>query len=95
MSLAMLTMTYGIPTVADLIDSPLTKYITLAAKDCGYGGTAEDLIVSYVCPLFLKAHSDASKEDNPNWKQATQGKFADEYWKAMELEVASLEALNS
>jgi hypothetical protein len=66
MSLSMLTMTDGIPTMADLMDSPLAKYITLAANDCGYSGTAEELIVSYVHPLFLKAHSAASKEDNPN-----------------------------
>ena len=63
-SLSMLTMTDGIPTVADLMDSPLAKYITLAANDCEYGGTAEELIVSYVHPLFLKDHSAASKEDN-------------------------------
>ena len=85
----------GIPTIAELLESPLAKYITLAANDCGYSGTAEELIVSYVPPLFLKAHSAASKEDNPSWKQATQGKFADEYWKAMELEIATLEALNA
>ena len=85
----------GIPTVAELLESPLAKYITLAANDCGYSGTAEELIVSYVHPLFLKAHSSASREDNPSWKQATQGKFADEYWKAMELEIATLEALDA
>ena len=75
----MMTMTDEIPTVADLMDSPLAKYITLAANDCGYSGTAEELIVNYVHPLFLKAHAAASKEDNPSWKQATRGKFADEY----------------
>ena len=85
----------GIPTIAELLESPLGKYITLAANNCGYSGTPEELIVSYVHPLFLKAHSASSKEDNPSWKQATQGKFADEYWKAMELEIATLEALNA
>jgi len=53
----MMPMTDGIPTVAKLMDSPLARYITLAANDCGYGGTAVELIVSYVHPLFLKAHS--------------------------------------
>ena len=62
----MMSMTDGIPTVADLMDSPLADYVTLAANDCGYGGTAEELIVSYVHPLFLKAHSAASKLDNPS-----------------------------
>ena len=88
--LSMLSMTDGIPTVADLMDCPLAPYITLAANDCGYSGTAEELIVSYVHPLFLKAHSAASKLDNPSWKEAIQGKFANEYWKAMELEIATL-----
>jgi hypothetical protein len=97
-SLAVMALTDGsdgIPTIAELLESPLAKYITLAANNCGYSGTAEELIVSYVHMLFLKAHSAASKEDNPSWKQATQGKFADEYWKAMELEIATLEALNA
>ena len=85
----------GIPTIAELMESPLAKYITLAANDCGYSGTAEELIVSYVHPLFLKAHSAASREDNPTWSQATKGKFADQYWKAMELEIATLEALDA
>ena len=97
-SLSMMAITDGsdgIPTIAELLESPLAKYITLAANDCGYSGTAEEFIVSYVHPLFLKAHSSASREDNPTWKQATQGKFADAYWKAMELEIATLEALDA
>ncbi len=62
----MLSMTDGNPTVAELMDSPLAKYITLAANDCGYSGMAEELIVTYVHPLFLKAHSAASQSDNPS-----------------------------
>ncbi len=58
--LSMLSMTDGIPTVAELMGSPLAKYITLAANDCGYSGMVEELIVNYVHPLFLKAHSAAS-----------------------------------
>jgi hypothetical protein len=53
------------------------------------------LIVTYVHPLFLKAHSAASKADNPSWHKATRGKFADEYWKAMKLEIATLENINA
>jgi hypothetical protein len=48
------------PTVAELMASPLARYITLAANDCGYSGTAEELIVDYVHPLFLKAKLSAS-----------------------------------
>ncbi len=46
-------------------------------------GTAQELIVLYVHPLFWKAHLAASKADNPSWQEATRGKFADEYWEAM------------
>jgi hypothetical protein len=67
-----------IPTVADLLASPLANYITLAANDCRYSGKAEELIVTCVHPLFLKAHSAASKADNPSWCEATRGKFAGE-----------------
>jgi len=31
-----LTLDIKIPTVADLLASPLAKYITLSANDCGY-----------------------------------------------------------
>ena len=30
--------------MAELTDSPLASYITLDAKNCGYSGTAEELI---------------------------------------------------
>jgi hypothetical protein len=43
-----LTLDKTIPTVADLLASPLAKYITLAANDCGYSGKAKELIVTYV-----------------------------------------------
>jgi hypothetical protein len=39
----------------------------------------------------LKAHLAASKADNPSWQEATIGKFADEYWEAMKLEITALE----
>ena len=51
--------------------------------------------MSYIHPIFLKAHSAASKLDNPGWKEATSGKFADEYWKTMEWEITTLEALDA
>jgi hypothetical protein len=79
MALMSLTLDKTIPTLADLMDSPLATYITLAANDCGYSGTTKELIVTYVHPLFLKAHSAASKDDNPSWCEATRGKFVNEY----------------
>jgi hypothetical protein len=95
MALMSLTLDKTIPTVADLLASPLARYITLAANDCGYSGTAEEFIVSYVHPLFLKAHSAASKADNPSWREVTRGKFAEEYWEAMKLEIATLENIDA
>ncbi len=95
MALMSLTLDNTIPTVTDRMASPLAKYITLAANNCGYSGKAKELIVTYVHPLFLKNHSAASNADNPSWHEATRGKFADEYWKAMKLEIATLEAIDA
>ncbi len=56
MALMSLTLDKTIPTMADLLARPLAKYITLAANDCGYSGTAKEFILSYyIHPLFLKA----------------------------------------
>ncbi len=68
-------------------------FITLTANDCGYSGTAEALIVNYVHPLFLKAKAVASKEDNPNWHDATTGNFAYKYWEAMRVKIKTLESM--
>jgi hypothetical protein len=84
-----------VPSISNLINGPLSKYITLAANDCGYDGTAEELIVSYVHPLFWQANSAASKMDNPGWQEAMRGKFTNNYWKAMEVEIFTLESINT
>ena len=34
----------------------------------------------------------ASREDNPNWCEATRGIFADDYWNAMKVKLATLES---
>ena len=41
------------PTVADILASPIAMFNTLAANDCGYGGTTKYLIDNYVHPFFL------------------------------------------
>ncbi len=94
-ALQLMSIEDSLPSISDLINSPLSKYITLAAYDCGYDGTAEELIVGYVHPLFLHAHSAASKLDNPSWREATRGKFADDYWRAMELKKITLESIEA
>ena len=84
-----------LPTVEDIMNCPLSKFIHFAANDCGYTGTSKDLIVNWIHPLFLKAKSAASKEDNPNWKQAMNGPFKEEYWKIACKEVETLESINA
>jgi hypothetical protein len=83
------------PDVQKILQSPLARFITFAANDCGYNGTAEDLIVNHIHPMFLKAKASASKEDNPNWWEAMNSTFADEYWKAACKEIETLEKMGA
>ena len=66
----MLQSEIEVHTVEALMACPLSKYIHFAANDCGYRGSRYELIANWVHPLFLKAKSEASNEDNPSWKQA-------------------------
>lgn len=84
-----------IPSIEDLLDSPLSKFITFAANDCGYSGTTKDLVVNWIHPFFLKAKAAASKSDNPNWWQAMSGPFADDYWIAACKEIETLESMGA
>ena len=65
--------------VDTILNSPLAKFIHLAANDCGYKGTVKELVCNWVHPLFLKAKAAASKQDNPNWWQAMDSEFAEEF----------------
>jgi hypothetical protein len=91
----MLQSEMEIPTVEALMACPLSKYIHFAANDCGYKGTRYELIANWVHPLFLKAKSEASKEDNPSWKQAMNGPFKEEYWRAAVKEIETLEEMDA
>ncbi len=82
-------------TVEALLNSSIAPFIELAANDCGYKGSVTELICNHVHPLFLKAKSAASKEDNPNWFEAMKGAFADEYWKAAVTELETLESMGA
>ena len=91
--LSMMELKDDLPTVEELLASPLSRFITLAANSCGYAGTTQELIVNWVHPLFLKAKAEASKTDNPNWWEAMKSPFADEYWKAAVKEIKTLEKM--
>ena len=53
------------------------------------------MIVNYVHLLFLKAKSAASLEDNPNWREATTGFFADDYLKVMQVNISALGSMGT
>ena len=89
------SMSDEVPTIEALMASPLSKFIHLAANECGYNGTRLELICNWVHPFFLKAKSAASREDNPTWKEAMTGAFADEYWEACKVEIATLEGMDA
>ena len=84
-----------VPTVETLMASPLSKFIHFAANDCGYSGTRLELVANWVHPLFLKAKSEASKEDNPSWRQAMNGPFKEEYWEAACKEIETLQSMEA
>ena len=68
------------PTVAEILASPISKFITISEHNFGYGGTAEYLVVNYFHPLFLKAKAEESRDYNPNWHEATTDLFANKDW---------------
>ena len=84
-----------VPLVEALMACPISKFIHFAANDCGYNGTRYDLIANWVHPLFLKAKCEATKADNPNLRQAMNGPFKEEYWKAALKEIETLEAMDA
>ena len=52
----------------EFLNGPITRFIKLLVLDIGYSDTQTNLLlVKWVHPLFLKAKSKASKQDNPNW----------------------------
>ncbi len=83
------------PTNEKLLASPLSKFNTFAANDCGYSGSFTENFGTAVHPFVPKAKSEASKEDNPNWLQAMNGPFANEYWNAAEQEIITLEGMGA
>ena len=61
-------------------------------KDTWY---TTDLIVNHFNLLFSKAKVAASAEDNPHWRQAMNGQFADEYWEASVMESETSEFMEA
>ena len=66
MSLKNVTVEEQCSTATDFLASPISKYITISVNIYGYSGTAEELIVNCISPLFLKSKATTGKEDNNN-----------------------------
>ena len=64
-----------LPSIEDIMNCSMSKFIQFTANDCGYHGSKKDLIVNWIHPLFLKSKSAASQEDTPNWRQVMNGLF--------------------
>ena len=71
-------MDWEVPSADALLEDKLTKF-DFAAADCGFDGSIEALVVNWLHPLMLAAKTASTNGDNPNWKQAMNGPFADEY----------------
>ena len=82
-------------TVEDIMDCPLSKYVHFTANDMGYTGSRLELVTNLIHPLFLKARSEASREDNPNWREAMNGQFSDSFWDACYTELETLEEMEA
>ncbi len=83
-------------SLEELFGGSLAQFIKLSAADSGLDPSqTQDLLVKLVNPLFLKAKAEASKTDNPSWKQAMSGPFADEFWKAAVKEYRTLEGMDA
>ena len=52
----------GFPYVEDVLNIPLSKFVTLTANNYGYTGETHDLIVNQVHTVFLNTKAAASKE---------------------------------
>ena len=88
-------MSWEVPSPEVLMESDLTRFVHFAAMDCGFDGSVEALVVNWLHPLMLAAKSRGSDADNPNWNQAMNGPFADEYWEAACTEVETLEKMDA
>ena len=88
-------MAFDIPSLKELMKSPLTKVITFSANSCCFSRSTKDLTVSWVDPLSLKTKAVLRKKDNPNWWDTLVDPFAGEYWKAADTEIEILKAMDA
>ena len=85
---------WSVPNTPTLLASPLERYLIILANKCNTGAI-EDLHVQMISPLILAAKTAASKEDNPTWWQAMNSPYAEEFWKAVQIEIETLKRIKA
>jgi hypothetical protein len=92
---------YQKSSLSEFMKSEIAPYFQLSFEKEAYGlnikSTMKEMMVSvnYADPFVLAAKTAASSADNPTWDQAMKGLFAEEYWRAAELEVEILERIRA
>jgi hypothetical protein len=85
---------WSIPNTPSLLSSHLECYLSVSANTCGTG-TLQDLQLHTISPLILAAKTATTKVGNPTWWQAMNGPYAEEYWKATQIEIETLERIQA
>ena len=70
-------------TCDDVGDGDLCGFLT---RDYWHPNLVED-----ADPCLTQAKASKDNDDNPNWETAINGPFADNFWKACEVEMDTLE----
>eukprot|EP00985_Skeletonema_marinoi_P022130 scaffold13940_cov215-Skeletonema_marinoi.AAC.1 len=83
------------PTLEEFVNSRLSQFVTLSTNNACYSGSITELVCQDVHPAFLNAKMGISKADNPGWNEAMSGPEAAEFWKAAEVEIATLEKMKA
>ena len=78
-----------------LLTSEIGQYIGGIEVGDSSSGSLQSVYINQAHPLILAAKSAASKEDNPTWWQAMNGPYAEQYFKAAEVEIMTLEGKDS
>ncbi len=81
---------WSIPNTPTLLASPLERYLIIMANKCDTS-SIKDLHVQMILPMILATKTMSTKEDNPTWWQAMNGPYAEEFWKAAQIEIETLE----
>ena len=74
-----MAMSWEVPSVDELLNSDLARFVYFAATDCGFDGSLESMTINWLHPLMLAAKAKGSDVDNPDWWTAMNGEFSQEY----------------